>query len=308
MIEEQAVEVGRQRGPSLTKKEALWGYALISPWIIGFLAFSAIPMLAVLALSLTRYDVFDPPVFVGLSNFVKIFTDDRFFGLTLYNTAYFVALSVPGQIVLALFFALLLNTKIRGKGVYRTLLYLPMIVPAAASSLVWVWLLNPYLGVVRHLLSFVGIEGPLWFQSEVWAKPGIVLLNLWHVGQNMVIFLAGLQAIPEHLYEAAEIDGARWLDRLRNVTLPMLTPTIFYVLVMGLINNFQVFVFAYIMTRGGPLNSTLFYVLRLYQSAFRDFEMGYACALASILFFIILAFTALIFRTARAWVYYEHEG
>jgi multiple sugar transport system permease protein len=247
-------------------------------------------------------------VFVGLRNYIKIFTDDRLFGLTLYNTAFFVALAVPGQIILGMTLAVLLNTKIRGRGVYRTLLYLPMIVPAAASSLVWVWLLNPYLGVVKDLLDRVGLPSPLWFQSEYWSKPGIVLLNLWQVGQNMVIFLAGLQAIPEHLYEAAEIDGARWLQRLRNVTLPMLTPTIFYVLVMGLINNFQVFTFAYIMTRGGPLNSTLFYVLRLYQSAFKEFEMGYACALASILFFIILAFTALIFRTARSWVYYEYEG
>jgi len=293
---------------SLAHREAIWGYAFISPWIIGFLAFSVIPMLAVFALSFTRYDVFEPPTFIGVRNFVKIFTDDRFFGLTLYNTAYFVALSVPGQVVLGMLLAILLNTTIRGKGVYRTLLYLPMIVPAAASSLVFVWLLNPYLGVVRHLLSFVGLPSPLWFQSEAWAKPGIVLLNLWHVGQNMVIFLAGLQAIPDHLYEAAEIDGARSPQRFRNVTIPMLTPTIFYVLVMGLINNFQVFTFAYIMTRGGPLNSTLFYVLRLYQSAFKEYEMGYACALATILFFIILAFTALIFRTARSWVYYEYEG
>ena len=293
---------------TLARREAIWGYIFISPWLIGFLAFSLIPMAAVFALSFTRYDVFGAPTLIGLSNYVKIFTNDRFFGLTLYNTAYFVALSVPGQILLGLFLAILLNSAIRFKGAYRTLLYLPMIVPAVAGSLVFVWLLNPSLGVVKHLLSFAGIASPLWFQSEVWAKPGIVLLNLWHVGQNMVIFLAGLQAIPEHLYEAAEIDGAPYLKRLRHITLPMLTPSLFFVLVLGLINNFQVFTFAYIMTRGGPLNSTLFYVLRLYESAFKDFEMGYACALATILFLIILGFTALIFRTARSWVYYEYEG
>lgn len=302
-------EMSLRRPPrlSLGRKEALLGYAFISPWIMGFLAFSLGPIMAVCYLSLTQYSVLELPSWVGFQNYVRIFTRDRLFWLSLYNTAYFVFLSVPGQILLAFFLALLLNSGIKGQGVYRTLLYLPMIVPAVASSLVWVWLLNPYFGVIKHLLSLVGLPSPLWFQSEKWAKLGIVLLNLWHTGQNVVILLAGLQEVPQYLHEAAKIDGANWIQRLRHVTIPLMTPTIFFVLVLGLIQHFQVFTFAYVMTRGGPLNSTLFYVLYLYRVAFRDFEMGYASALACILFVIILLFTLLTFSTARQWVHYESE-
>lgn len=286
-------------------REGAWGYLFVLPWILGFIAFSAGPILAVLYFSFTRYSIFKPPVWIGLDNYIKLFTDDPLFWKSLFNTVYFVALAVPGKILLALLLAILLNTKIRFRNMYRTFLYLPMIVPAVSSALIFAWILDGNHGIVKHLLGAVGLPSPMWFASEDWSKLGIVLLAMWHIGGDMVIFLAGLQAIPVHLYEAAEIDGATWFNKVRNVTLPMLSSTIFFVLVNELINNFQVFSFAYIMTRGGPLNSTLFYVLYLYRAAFGNFEMGYASALATVLFVIILAVSALVFRTGRNWVYYE---
>jgi multiple sugar transport system permease protein len=286
-------------------REAGWGYIFVLPWIIGFIAFSAGPILAAFYFSFTRYSIFKPPVWIGFDNYIKLFTDDPLFWKSLYNTIYFVALAVPGKIILSLFLAILLNAKIGLRSVYRTLLYLPMIVPAVSSALIFAWILDANLGIVKYLLAAVGLPSPLWFASEDWSKLGIVILAMWHIGGDMVIFLAGLQGVPTHLYEAAEIDGATWLQKMQSVTLPMLSSTIFFVLVNELINNFQVFSFAYIMTRGGPLNSTLFYVLYLYRAAFGNFEMGYASALASVLFVIIFAASALVFRTARNWVYYE---
>lgn len=286
-------------------RESAWGYLFVLPWIIGFVVFSAGPILAVFYFSFTRYNIFKDPVWIGLDNYTKLFTDDPLFWKSLYNTVYFVALAVPGKIFLSLLLAILLNAKIRWRSLYRTFFYLPMIVPAVSSALIFAWILDSNHGIVKDLLGTVGIPSPLWFASEDWSKLGIVVLALWHIGGDMVIFLAGLQGIPTHLYEAAEIDGATWFHKVRNVTLPMLSSTIFFVLVNELINNFQVFSFAYIMTRGGPLNSTLFYVLYLYRAAFGNFEMGYASALATVLFVIILGVSALVFRTARNWVYYE---
>ncbi len=286
-------------------RETAWGYVFVLPWIIGFVVFSAGPILAVFYFSFTRYNIFKDPVWIGLDNYVKLFTDDPLFWQSLYNTVYFVALAVPGKILLSLLLAVLLNAKIRLRKLYRTLFYLPMIVPAVSSALIFAWILDGNHGIVKHLLGMAGLPSPMWFASEDWSKLGIVILAMWHIGGDMVIFLAGLQGIPAHLYEAAEIDGANWLHKVRNVTLPMLSSTVFFVLINEMINNFQVFSFAYIMTRGGPLNSTLFYVLYLYRAAFGNFEMGYASALASVLFVIILAVSALVFRTARSWVYYE---
>jgi multiple sugar transport system permease protein len=300
-------ERGQERGSRLSigQREALWGYLFVAPWIVGFLLFSAFPILAVLYLGFTEYSVFEAPRWVGLRNYAKIFGDDRLFWTTLYNTTYYVALAVPGQMLLGFAAALLLNRKIKGLVFWRSAFYLPVLVPYIVSSILFVWLLEPQAGVLKYALDRVGLASPQWLQSEVWAKPAIVLLSLWHMGSYMLIFLAGLQGVPEQLYEAAELDGAGPWRKLWNVTIPMLTPTILFNLVVGIINSFQVFTFAYVMTKGGPLNSTLFYVYYIYRRAFEFFEMGYASALATILFAVVLVLTLLIFGWSKRWVYYE---
>lgn len=286
-------------------RESLWCYVFLSPWILGFVLFTGGPILAVFYLGFTRYNVFKVPQWVGLENYINILTDDRLYWITVANTFYFVVISVPGQLIIAFAVAMLMTRGLPGMGAYRTLFYLPMIVPHAAASLIFLWLLHAQFGVVRHLLSFVGIASPQWFQDENWSKLGMVTLSLWYIGQLMVIMLAGLNNVPAHLYEAAAIDGANAFQRLRHVTLPMLSSTMFFLLVMGLVTHFQVFTFAYVMTNGGPLNSTLFYVLYLYRHAFGSFEMGYAAAMATLLFIGVLAITGLTFGSSKYWVYYE---
>lgn len=301
-----AVIPGRRR--SLQQQEAIWGYLFIAPWLVGFFAFSAGPILSMLYLSLTEYSVLAPPVWTGFTNYLKIFTADPLFWTSLYNTVYYVLLAVPLEVVIAFVIALMLNGKIRGLAAYRTLFYLPVVVPSVASSVLWVWLLDPQLGILKYLLSLVGLGSPDWLQSEIWSKPAIVSLGVWYLGTYMIIYLAGLQGVPRHLYEAAAIDGADWWSKLWVVTIPMMTPTIFFNLLMGIINSFQVFTFAYIMTNGGPLNSTLFYVLYIYQNAFQYFEMGYATALSTILLVVVLVATMLVMRWSQGWVYYEGQS
>ncbi len=305
-----AAAAASQAGPggrrlSLVAREAIWGYVFISPWIVGFLAFSLFPILAVLYLGFTEYSIFEPPKWVGPRNYIKIFGDDRLFYTTLYNTIYYVLLAVPGQMLLGFGVALLLNQNVRWLVFWRSAFYLPVVVPYIVSSLLFVWLLEPQVGVLKYALNAVGLPSPQWLQSELWAKPAIVLLSLWHMGSYMLIFLAGLQGIPDHLYEAADLDGANSIYKLRHITIPMLTPTILFNLVIGIINSFQVFTFAYVMTKGGPLNSTLFYVYYIYRRAFEFFEMGYAAALATILFVVVLVVTLAIFTWSKHWVYYE---
>lgn len=290
---------------TLKQRQTIWGYIFVSPWILGFLIFTAGPILSVFYLGFTEYSVFAPPEWVGLKNYVEIFTDDHLFFKSLGNTAYYVALAVPGQIFLAFIVALLLNTRIRGLSIYRTIYYLPVIVPYVVSSVLFMWILDSQVGILKYVLSSGGLPSPRWFQSETWSKPGVVVLSLWYMGTYMLIFLAGLQGIPEHLYEAAELDGAGPFQKLFSVTIPLMTPTIFFNLIIGLINSFQVFTFAYIITKGGPLNSTLFYVLYIYRQAFEFFQMGYASALATILFIVVLVVTILVFRSSRSWVFYE---
>ncbi|MCZ7574589.1 MAG: sugar ABC transporter permease [Ardenticatenaceae bacterium] len=307
-VSERAQPTRRPRPLSLKSRQALWGYIFILPWLLGFLLFTAGPILAVFYLGFTEYSVFSPPSWVGLKNYSKIFADDPLFVTSLGNTLYYVALSVPGQIVLAFFVALLLNSRIRGLGIYRTIFYLPVIVPYVVTSVLFLWILDPQVGILKYFLSGVDLPSPQWFQSETWSKPGIVLLSLWYMGTYMLIFLAGLQGIPEHLYEAADLDGATARQKLFSITIPLMTPTIFFNLINGIINSFQVFTFAYIITKGGPLNSTLFYVLYIYRQAFEFFHMGYASALATILFVLVLGVTVLMFRWSRSWVFYEAGG
>jgi multiple sugar transport system permease protein len=290
---------------SNSRREALWGYVFILPWIIGFIAFSGIPIVWAGYLSFTDYSMFEAPKWVGFDNYRKIATDDRLFWTTVKNTLYYVIASVPLQMIIGLGVALLLNQRVRWVAFWRTAFYLPVMVPYIVSSVLFVWIFEPQVGVLRFFLEAVHLESPLWLQSETWSKPAIVLLSLWHMGSYMIIFLAGLQGIPESFYEAAAIDGASALSKFFNITIPMLTPVILYNLVVGIINSFQVFTFAYVMTQGGPLNSTMFYVYYIYQRGFQFFEMGYASAMAMLLFLTVLVITVALFKWSNKWAYYE---
>ncbi|MBE0696908.1 MAG: sugar ABC transporter permease, partial [Anaerolineaceae bacterium] len=250
-----------------------------------------------------------PPEFVGLENFHELFRDPLFFK-SMGNTLYIVALAVPLQIIAAFAMALLLNQKVLGQAVYRTAYYIPSIVPAVATAALWLYVLQPQWGLLNGLLETFGIPGPGWLASEIWAKPAIVMVMVWASGGTMVIYLAGLQDIPKEYYEAAEIDGANWFYKFTHVTLPLMTPTIFFTLVMGVIGTFQVFSVIFVLTdgMGGPVNSTLVYLIYIYRNAFAFFRMGYSSAMAWILFMIILILTLINFRFARFWVHYEVEA
>jgi len=289
---------------SLRRKEAILGYLFILPWILGFLVFILGPFIVSFYLSFTTYSILQPGKWVMLDNYVKAFTDDRLFWKVLGNTAYYVLGSVPLRIVLAFALALLLNTKVRGLAVWRTLFYVPSITPLVATFILWMYLLNPKFGLINHVLGLVGIDPLPWLTNPTWSKPALLVMSVWWVGGNMVIFLAGLQGIPDHLYEAARLDGANAWRRLLHVTIPLMTPTIYFNMVMNLINAFQVFAQSFIMTGGGPLNSTRFYMHYLYDNAFLYFKMGYASALAWVLFIIIFALTMLTVKTSGRWVFY----
>jgi len=277
----------------------------VLPWVIGFLAFTAGPMLYSLYLAFTDYDVLTPPKWVGALNFVNALTNDPLFWLALFNTAYYVVIAVPLYLAASFLVALAVNRPVRGVNLYRTLYYLPSITPAVASSILWLMIFQSDFGLVNSLLTAVGLPTRKWlFDPEV-TKLVFVVMGFWGIGASMVTFLAGLQSISEALYDAAAIDGAGVWARFRHVTLPMMTPLIFFNLILGIIASFQVFTAAYIITRGGPANSTLFYVLYLYDNGWQFLKMGYASALAWILFLIILGFTTVQFKLADRWVYYE---
>ena len=293
------------------RRRLLWSeyrdaYLFLLPWMLGFVIWQAGPMLASLYFAMTRYEMVTPPEWIGPGQFIKLFQDDRFY-LALYNSAFYVAVGVPTHLFFALLAALLLNVQVKGTSVYRTLYYVPSIVPIVANSLLWAWMFAPDYGLVTNFLHTFGIPSPLWLQDPDWAKPALIVMSWWTIGGQMVILLAGLQGIPDHLYEAAAIDGANWWQRFRAVTLPLLTPSLFFNLIVALIGAFQVFTQAYVMTHGGPQFSTLFYILYLYQNAFEDFKMGYASALAWILFLLILLITLVQFKVANRWVFYEGE-
>lgn len=297
----------RRRWSPARRREAIQGYLYISPWFLGYLFLVAGPVLASLYLSLTRYTIISPPVFIGLENYVKAFTDDKLFIKSMGNTLYYVVFSVPLLISISLMLALLLDQGLRFTKVFRTLFFLPSITPVVASVLLWRWIFQPDFGVVNYALSLIGIQGPAWLGSTQWVKPTLIIMGLWGSvgGSQMIIFLAGLQAIPSDLYEVAAIDGAGALQRFRNVTLPLLTPSIFFNLILGIIAAFRIFTAAYIATEGGPAYASLFFVLHLFFNAFKFMNMGYASAMAWVLFVIVLALTAFQFRMSRRWVYYE---
>ncbi len=276
------------------------------PFLLGFILFTGGPLLFSIVISFSQFDVLNPAVFTGLRNYAFMLFGDELFWISLYNTV-FMVIGVPLGMIVGLGIALLLNLKIRGVAVWRTLFYLPSIVPVVAASILWIWIFNPESGMLNNLLAMVGIQGPRWLQDPATSKWSLILMGLWGAGGGMIIWLAGLKGISESYYEAASIDGASVWQKFRYITLPMLTPYIFFNLVMGLIATFQIFTQAFIMTAGGPVNSTLFYVYHLFNNAFRYLHMGYAAAMAWFLFVIVLIITAFQMKFSNRWVHYEGE-
>ena len=293
------------------RRNLIAGILFASPWIVGFCLFTLYPLVSSFYYSFTNYDVLQPPRWIGLNNYKTIFTGDALIATSLYNTFYFVVFTVPLSTVLGIAMAMLLNLRVRGMAAYRTIYYLPAIVPAVAGTILWLWLLDPTHGIFNLVLAHLGLPTLGWFSDPTWSKPSLILISLWGVGQSVVIYLAGLQGVPQHLYEAAAIDGAGWWRKTWHVTLPRLSPVIFFNVVIGLIGGFTYFTQAFVVGNavsnavGAPLNSTLFYALYLWQNAFAYLEMGYASAMAWLLVLIILICTLIIFRSSRWWVYYE---
>ena len=287
------------------RHETILGWLMVSPWLIGFICFSALPMFASLIISFTEWDMLSKPEWVGFDNYKTLFFEDPLALHSLNITILFTIVSIPLNIVFGLALAMLLNTSIRGLAIFRTIFYLPAILSGVAVALMWRWIFSTEFGLLNALLSMIGIEGPAWLTDRIWVLPSFVIMRLWSVGGGMIIYLAGLQSIPTNLYEAANIDGANWWHRTRFITLPMLSPTIFFQLIVGFIFSMQIFTEAFIMTNGGPADASLFYLLYLYRQAFQYFDMGYASALAWVLFVVILVLTIILFKTGKSWVYYE---
>jgi multiple sugar transport system permease protein len=305
----------------------LKGYAFISPWLLGFAFFTAVPVGLSFYYSLCDYSLLQPPAYIGLDNYRELARDPVFWQ-SLFNTLLYAALALPVGLVIALAIALLLNADIRGKTLYRTFMFLPSLVPAVASAMIWLWLYNPKLGLINIAINAVGrwvnplltpvnaalravgsppidISGPGWLTNTPWAMIALVLMSFWGLGNTIVIYLAGLQDVPKDLYEAAEIDGATGWKKLIHVTIPCLSPVIFFNVIMALIGTFQIFGAPYIMTTGGPARSTYFYTMYVYDNAFEFLKMGYASSLAWVQLLIILALTGIAFWTSRRWVHYQ---
>jgi multiple sugar transport system permease protein len=300
-----AIKISRQR-----RREKIAGYLCISPWLIGFIIFGLGPIIASLILSFCKYPITKSPQWIGLGNYQEMFFGDEIFWLSLKVTSIYALVSVPVGLAIALLLALLLNMKLPGIPVFRTIFYLPAIVSGVALALLWRWIFQPDVGIINRGLRIIGLAPeylPKWLESPDWALWAIIIMSLWGVGGAMIIFLAGLQGIPKELYESSRIDGAGVWSQFKNVTFPMLSPVIFFNLIMGIIASFQVFTQAYIMTNGGPRNATMFYVLYLYRNAFEYFRMGYASALAWFLFLVIFIMTAIVIKSSPMWVYYEGE-
>jgi len=278
----------------------------VLPWFLGFIIFVAYPTLRSVYLSFTRYQIGREPFFAGLTNFSRLVADGDFWQ-SLRVTLLYVAGAVPGQTIIAIGIAMLLAQRIRGVNIWRTIYFLPSVVSAVAIAVLWFYVFNPEFGLVNTLLAMVGIKGPGWVFSEQWALITLIFMNWWTVGGQMVIYLAGLKGIPQVLYEAVEIDGGGPWAKFRHVTLPMLSPIILFNVVLGFIGAFQVFEGPLVLTNGGPNKATLTYMLNLYKQAFEFGNLGYASALALVLFLIILSLTLLILRSSALWVYYESE-
>jgi multiple sugar transport system permease protein len=294
----------RPRRRSLLWREHVDGYLFILPWMLGFFIFVAGPMVASFLISFMDWEIVTPARWSGFAQYRRLLNDRQFY-LSLYNTAYYVFIGVPLHLFLALLAALAMNLNLRGIRIYRTLFFIPSITPVVASSLLWLWIFNPDFGLANSLLNWLGLPSLYWLQDPKLAKISLIIMSFWTIGGQMVILLAGLKGIPPSLYEAAHIDGAGSWASFWHITLPMLSPAIFFNLILAIIGAFQIFTQSFIITDGGPENATLFYVLYLYRTAFENFRMGYASAMAWVLFIIILLFTYIQFRLSDRWVFYE---
>jgi multiple sugar transport system permease protein len=301
--------VSGSRASPLRRREAIEGFLWISPWIIGFLVFTFGPMLVSLYLSLTRYKIGDIPEWIGLANYAEAFFTDKLFWPSLGRTIYYALAMVIIGVPLSLMAAVLLNQRLRATPVFRALFYLPSLTPVVAQAIIWSWLLQPQYGLINYLISSLGGSGPDWLTSRTTVIPAIILISLWATvgGGRMIIFLAALQGVPQELYEAAEIDGAGSMSRLWHITIPLISPTILFNAIISIIGSFSVFSLAYIATDGGPNYGSWFYMMHLYQNAFSYFQMGYASALAWILFVIMMALTLFQMWLSRRWVHYEYS-
>lgn len=289
----------------LLYSDSLWAVIFLSPNLIGFLAFVLLPVVTSFGLSFTRWDLLGSIQWIGLGNYQKLFSDQVFWKV-FWNTIYYTLGTVPLGIIISLLLAIALNQKIKGIKFFRAIYFLPVISSYVAIAVAWQWLYNPEFGLLNYLLWLIGIDGPGWLSSTTWAMPAIIVTSIWKgLGFNMLLFLAGLQGIPETYYEAAEIDGAGRWAKFKNITIPLLSPTTFFVVVMSIINSFQVFDQIYIMTEGGPARSTSVLVHYLYQNAFEYFKMGYASAVAYVLFFLVFIVTMIQLKRSKSWVVYR---
>lgn len=294
----------RKKKLNYFRRKNLVGYLFAAPWLIGLPLFILGPIIATFYLSFTSYDMINPPRWIGLINYRILFTLDPGFWKALGNTFYYMFGSVFLKVFIGLIFAVLLSRAMRGMRIFRTIYFLPVVLPAVPVMFLWMMMFNPRSGLINQFLGLFGIDGPLWLNSPVWSKPSLILMSLWGIGGIIVIFLAGLQDIPEYLYEAADLDGASRLQKFWRITVPLLTPVIFFNVVTGLIAASQVFTEAYIMTGGGPLESTTFVNLKIYLLAFKDVKMGYASAMAWVMFLILVPMTLLLFKISKRWMNY----
>lgn len=292
---------------SLRRRESITGWIWVQAWMLGFLIFGLLPLLASLILGFTDWNGVGRPKWIGLKNFHDIILADPLFWQSLKVTFYFALLYVPLSLVIGFGMALLMNQRLRGVTVFRTIYYLPSVLSGVAVAILWQFVFHRDFGVLNWLLSLVGIGPVPWIVDSRWVIPALVMMQLWGVGASIIIYLGGLQGIPSELYEVAKIDGAGWWSTLVRVTLPMMSPVLFFQLVLGIITTLQIFTQAYVMTSGGPNYGSYFYALNIYQRAFQDLRLGYASALSWILFVIIVAITLLVFRFTRSWVYYTGE-
>lgn len=294
-----------RRRSVLARAEIRDGYLMMLPWLIGFVVFLVGPMIASLGLSFTNWQMITAPHWIGVQNYVDMFSADELIPTSMLNTAFYAFIATPLYAIFGLLLALVLNQEIRGVRLLRTMYFLPSITPVVAATLLWMLIFQPDFGLANFALGTFGIPKQLWLLDPYESKPSLILMYLWGVGGSLPIFLAGLKGIPKEVYEAGRIDGAGRLASLRYVTLPLLSPVLFFIVITGFIGGFQVFTAAYIATAGGPSNTTMFFVLYLYNNAFQFFKMGYASAMAWLLFVIVLVFTLIQFAVARRLVYYE---
>ncbi|HWQ15267.1 MAG TPA: sugar ABC transporter permease [Roseiflexaceae bacterium] len=298
--------IGKPRIGPMARREEREFYLFIALWIVGFILFDAGPILASFLISFTNWSALSAPKIIGLANYQRMMIDPLFFK-ALSNSLYFGVGSVGLGMIVSFLLALLLNQRVLGVSLFRTIFYLPSVVSGIAVAILWIMILHKDFGLINSVLGWFGIRGPGWLVDPAWAMPALILMSLWGAGGSMVIYLAGLQSVPQHLYEAAQIDGAGPWGKFWNVTVPMMSPVIFYNLIVGFIASIQGFVLVLIMTNGGPANATLVYGLYLYRNAFQFFQMGYASALAWVLLLVIMLITAAQFYMARFWVFYEGE-